>query len=62
MPDDELMTPREAAYLEAKEGPVYVAWEIFERWVRRWREDHPDDPRCELALLMDVYGNEALAN
>lgn len=58
----ELMSDRERAYLEAKEGVSHVAWELCDRWLKRWHEEHPDDPRDDLALILEVYGNAALAN
>lgn len=45
-----LMTQEECDRLEAAEGIVYVAWEAYDRWLKVWRYDHPEDDRDELEL------------
>lgn len=50
---DDLMTPQERAFLEHREGATYVAWEYFDRWLRKWR-DETGDVRDDLELI-EVY-------
>jgi hypothetical protein len=32
-----------------------LAWDMFDGWLEKWREDHPNDDRDDYDLLMVEY-------
>ncbi len=47
--------PKEAADMEAAEGFTFLALECATRWLRWWRQEHPDDDRSDYDLIMAEY-------
>lgn len=36
-----------------------LAWDLFGKWLKKWREDHPDDDRNDYDLLIEEYNCES---
>lgn len=47
-----LMSDEEYTGLVKKEGATYATLEAASRWLKKWREDHPDDDRDDMELLL----------
>jgi hypothetical protein len=56
----DLISDDELREIEAREGPTYAAFEIYDRWLTRHAIEHPEDER-DIVELTTVYAAEVEA-
>jgi hypothetical protein len=53
----DLISTEELREIEAREGPIYAAFEIYDRWLTRHAIEHPEDER-DMVDLATVFAAE----
>lgn len=50
--NNDLMSDEEYDQIVRQDGATVAAWRCVDRWLVRWRSDHPEDDRCDLDVLL----------